>query len=58
MFVFILQTPHIVEGLADKEIIKIASHPEGKHYLALTSEGDVYSWGNADGGRLGHGDIR
>lgn len=40
-------------GLKDKEVIKIASHPEGKHYLALTREKDVFSWGNGDGGRLG-----
>lgn len=35
---------------------EVASHPDGKHFLALTSGGDVYSWGNGDGGRLGHGD--
>ncbi|XP_022244118.1 E3 ubiquitin-protein ligase HERC2-like isoform X2 [Limulus polyphemus] len=46
----------LVEGLLDKEVVKIASHPDGKHYLALTSEGEVYSWGNGDGGRLGHGE--
>lgn len=34
----------------------MAAHPEGKHYMALTMEGEVYSWGNGDGGRLGHGD--
>ena len=53
-----LQVPQLVEGLADKEVAKIAAHPEGKHYLILTTEGDVYSWGNGDGGRLGHGDNR
>lgn len=40
-------------GLKDKEVVKVASHPEGKHYLALTKEKDVYSWGSGDGGRLG-----
>ncbi len=50
------QTPQQVYGLGDKEVVKLAAHPEGKHYLALTTEGDVYSWGNGDGGRLGHGD--
>ena len=35
---------------------QVAAHPEGKHYLALTKSGDVYSWGNGDWGELGHGD--
>lgn len=43
-------------GLKDKEVIKISSHIEGKHFMALTSDFEVYSWGIGDGGRLGHGD--
>ena len=43
-------------GFGDKEVTKLAAHPEGKHFLALSADGDVYSWGNGDGGRLGHGD--
>ncbi|KAJ8962033.1 hypothetical protein NQ314_005815 [Rhamnusium bicolor] len=50
------QCPQIIEALKDKEIIKIATHTEGKHFMALTKEFEVYSWGNGDGGRLGHGD--
>ncbi|XP_070553640.1 E3 ubiquitin-protein ligase HERC2-like isoform X2 [Ptychodera flava] len=50
------QGPQLMENLIDKEVVKIAAHPEGKHYLAMTSDGEVYSWGNGDGGRLGHGD--
>ncbi|XP_063244096.1 E3 ubiquitin-protein ligase HERC2 isoform X2 [Bacillus rossius redtenbacheri] len=50
------QCPQQVEGFADKEVIEIASHPDGKHFLALTSDAEVYSWGSGDGGRLGHGD--
>ena len=37
-------------------IKKIAAHPEGKHFLAMTSQGDVYSWGFGDGGVLGNRD--
>lgn len=37
-------------------MVKLAAHPDGKHFLALTSDGGVYSWGSGDGGRLGHGD--
>jgi E3 ubiquitin-protein ligase HERC2 len=43
----------MIEELQDKEVIKIAAHPESKHYLALTKDYEVYSWGNGDGGRLG-----
>lgn len=50
------QCPQPVLGQPEEEIVKIATHPEGKHYLALTANGQVYSWGNGDGGRLGHGD--
>ncbi|XP_048243824.1 E3 ubiquitin-protein ligase HERC2-like isoform X1 [Haliotis rufescens] len=50
------QSPQPVGGFGDKEVIKLAAHPDSKHFLALTAEGDVYSWGNGDGGRLGHGD--
>ncbi len=46
----------LVTALSDKCISDIASHPEGEHYLALTTEGTVFSWGNGHGGRLGHGD--
>ncbi|CAH0559020.1 unnamed protein product [Brassicogethes aeneus] len=50
------QCPQIVEGLKDKEVIKISAHAEGKHFMALTKNLEVYSWGYGDGGRLGHGD--
>ena len=55
--VLILQGPVLIESLAGKcEIIKIATNPECKHYMALSREGEVYSWGSGDGGKLGHGD--
>ncbi|XP_039287848.1 E3 ubiquitin-protein ligase HERC2 [Nilaparvata lugens] len=50
------QCPEFIKGLSHEEIVDIASHPEGKHFMALTAEGEVYSWGDGDGGRLGHGD--
>lgn len=37
-------------------MVEISCRADGKHYLALTSDGEVYSWGVGDGGRLGHGD--
>lgn len=50
------QYPQKIFGFQNKNVKMIASHPDGKHYLALTEEGVPYSWGNGDGGRLGHGD--
>jgi E3 ubiquitin-protein ligase HERC2 len=46
----------LVTGFGDRQVLKIATHPDGRHYLALTNDGEVFSWGNGDGGRLGHGD--
>ncbi|XP_061744248.1 E3 ubiquitin-protein ligase HERC2 isoform X2 [Nerophis ophidion] len=48
--------PMLIYGLSSRKISKLASHPEGQHYLALSSNGEVFSWGCGDGGRLGHGD--
>ncbi|KAF5270348.1 hypothetical protein FQR65_LT05536 [Abscondita terminalis] len=48
--------PQKIEGLNDKEVVKISSHIEGKHFLVLTKDKMVYSWGNGNNGRLGHGD--
>lgn len=53
-----LQGVTLVSTLGDKSIIEVAAHSEGRHYMALTTEGTVYSWGNGDSGRLGHGDTR
>lgn len=46
-------SPQLVEGLKEKEVIKIACHTESKHFLALTKNFEVYSWGSGDGSRLG-----
>ncbi|XP_048453850.1 E3 ubiquitin-protein ligase HERC2 [Rhincodon typus] len=48
--------PQLVQGLASRNIVKVASHPDGQHFLSLSAAGEVFSWGCGDGGRLGHGD--
>lgn len=36
-------------------IKKVAVHSGGKHSLALTLDGKVFSWGEGEDGKLGHG---
>ncbi|KFB50142.1 hypothetical protein ZHAS_00018200 [Anopheles sinensis] len=48
--------PKPVEALDAINIVQLAAHCEGRHVLALAASGDVFSWGNGEGGRLGHGD--
>eukprot|EP00066_Takifugu_rubripes_P023536 XP_011612802.1 PREDICTED: E3 ubiquitin-protein ligase HERC2-like isoform X3 [Takifugu rubripes] len=48
--------PMLIHSLSSRKIVKLAAHPDGQHYLALSSNGEVFSWGCGDGGRLGHGD--
>ena len=35
--------------------LQVAVNSGGKHCLALSMEGEVYSWGEGDDGKLGHG---
>ncbi|XP_028301238.1 E3 ubiquitin-protein ligase HERC2 isoform X2 [Gouania willdenowi] len=48
--------PMLIHSLSARKIVKLAAHPDGQHHLALSSNGEVFSWGCGDGGRLGHGD--
>lgn len=50
-----VSSPTLVESLQHVVIKKIAVNSGGKHCLALTDSGDVYSWGEGDDGKLGHG---
>jgi E3 ubiquitin-protein ligase HERC2 len=47
-------TPRLLKSLRQVNVIHIACGE--RHSLALTSEGQVYSWGAGANGRLGHGD--
>jgi E3 ubiquitin-protein ligase HERC2 len=49
----------LLESLAGKaDIVKLTSHPDARHYLALSKDGMVYSWGSGDVGALGLGDTK
>ena len=50
-----VSSPTLLESLQHVVIKKIAVNSGGKHCLALTDTGDVYSWGEGDDGKLGHG---
>ena len=42
----------------DQTISQVTSKANGKHFLALSSSGSVFTWGCGENGRLGHGDTR
>lgn len=50
-----ISTPRPNPHLAHTLIRRVAVHSGGKHALALTADGKVYSWGEGDDGKLGHG---
>lgn len=53
-----MSTPTLLESIQHVFIKKVAVNSGGKHCLALSSEGEVYSWGEAEDGKLGHGNRR
>lgn len=53
-----VSTPTLLESIQHVLIKKVAVNSGGKHCLALSSEGEVYSWGEAEDGKLGHGNRR
>ena len=53
-----MSTPTLLESIQHVYIRKVAVNSGGKHCLALSSEGEVYSWGEAEDGKLGHGNRR
>ena len=45
--------PTLIAGLAGKQVVQIACG--STHSAAVTSEGELYTWGRGNYGRLGHG---
>jgi len=48
--------PMLVHQLSDYVVKKIAVHSGGKHVMAITQDGKLFSWGEGEDGKLGHGD--
>ncbi|XP_048524463.1 E3 ubiquitin-protein ligase HERC2 [Dendroctonus ponderosae] len=47
--------PRPVPFLSQYVVKKVAVHSGGKHAMALTMDGKVFSWGEGEDGKLGHG---
>lgn len=50
-----VSTPRKVPVISQYVVKKVAVHSGGKHAIALTVDGRVFSWGEGDDGKLGHG---
>jgi E3 ubiquitin-protein ligase HERC2 len=48
-------TPRQVPVVSQFIVKKLAVHSGGKHAMALTLDGKVFSWGEGEDGKLGHG---
>lgn len=48
-----MTSPTLVESLQHVFIKKVAVNSGGKHCLALSADGDVFSWGEGEEGKLG-----
>ena len=46
--------PRQLTSLSQYVIKKVAVHSGGRHAMALTVDGKVFSWGEGDDGKLGH----
>jgi len=53
-----ISTPTLLESIQHVFIRRVAVNSGGKHCLALSAEGEVFSWGEGEDGKLGHGNRR
>ncbi|XP_052100156.1 probable E3 ubiquitin-protein ligase HERC1 isoform X2 [Mytilus californianus] len=49
------KSPKVIQGLLSGKVVKCISAGY-RHSAAVTEEGELYTWGEGDYGRLGHGD--
>ena len=50
-----VRMPRMIDSLQHITIKKVSVHSGGRHSLALSTDGEVFSWGEGDDGKLGHG---
>ena len=51
-----VSSPKLVSDLSTYVVRKVAVNTGGRHAMALTADGKVFSWGDGEYGQLGHGD--
>jgi len=49
-----ISVPRQLSALAQYVVKKVSVHSGGKHAMALTVDGRVFSWGEGEDGKLGH----
>ena len=49
-------SPKVLVDLSMYVVRKVAVNAGGRHAMALTADGKVFSWGDGEFGQLGHGD--
>ena len=50
-----VKIPCQLESLSQFVVKKVSAHSGGRHAMAVTLEGKVFSWGEGEDGKLGHG---
>ena len=49
-------TPKLIEALQEVKVVEVEAGVS--HSIAVTDDGQIYSWGSSDKGELGHGNMR
>ena len=50
-------TPKLIEALQEVKVVVVVADNWGGHTIAVTDDGQVYSWGRGKQGALGHGNM-
>ena len=50
-------TPKLIEALQEVKVVVVVTDNGGGHTIAVTDDGQVYSWGSGREGALGHGNM-
>ena len=51
-----ISNPKLISDLSTYVVRKVAVNSGGRHAMALTADGKVFSWGDGEYGQLGHAD--
>ena len=48
--------PRVISELSTYVVRQVATSAGGRHAMAVTADGKLFSWGDGEFGQLGHGD--